>query len=117
MALAPSADERQWAMFCHLAALLGHLLVGFGHIIGPLVLWLMKRETMPFVNSQGKESLNFQISVTIYALVSGVLSFFCVGFILLIALAIFDLVVVIMACVDTSNGKAFKYPLSIRFIQ
>lgn len=112
-----SADERQWAMFCHLSALVGHVLMGFGHIVGPLVLWLIKRDTMPFVNSQGKESLNFQISVTIYALISAAMSFFCVGLILLLALVIFDVVVVIMACVATSNGKAYKYPLCIRFIQ
>ena len=109
-------EERQWAMFCHLGGLLGHALVGFGHVVVPLVLWLIKREQMPFVNQEGKEAVNFQLSITVYAIVSGLASF-CIGFLMLIAVGIFDLVVVIMACIDVSNGKAYKYPLCIRFIQ
>jgi uncharacterized Tic20 family protein len=112
----PNADERQWAMLCHLGGLVGHLLLGFGHIVAPLVLWLIRREKMPFVNQEGKEAVNFQISVTIYALASGALVTFCIGIPMLIALGIFDLVVVIMACIDASNGKGYRYPLCIRFI-
>lgn len=112
-----TAEERQWAMLCHLGGIVGHLLVGFGHVVAPLVLWLIKREQMPFVNQEGKEALNFQISVTIYAIVSAPLVWFCIGVPMLIALGIFDLIVVIMACIDASNGKAYKYPLCIRFIQ
>ena len=104
-------------MFCHLGGLVGHLLVGFGHIVAPLVLWLMKREQMPFVNQEGKEALNFQISITVYAIGSGILVTFCIGIPMLIALGIFDLIVVILACIDASNGKGYKYPLCIRFIQ
>jgi uncharacterized Tic20 family protein len=114
---APTAEERQWAMFCHLGGIVGHLLVGFGHVVAPLVLWLMKREQMPFVNQEGKEAVNFQLSVTVYAIGSGILVAFCIGIPMLIALGIFDLVVVIMACIDASNGKGYKYPLCIRFIQ
>ena len=67
---ASSAEERQWAMFAHLSALLGGLLTSgwggsFGFFIGPLVIWLMKKDTMPFVNDQGKEALNFAITVSI----------------------------------------------------
>jgi uncharacterized Tic20 family protein len=113
----PTADEKQWAMFCHLGGLLGHAFVGFGHVVVPLVLWLIKREQMPFVNQQGKEAINFQISITVYALVSGLASFFCIGVVLLIGVGIFDLVVVIMACIEVSHGKAYRYPLCIRFIQ
>jgi uncharacterized protein len=104
-------------MFCHLGGLVGHVLFGFGHVVVPLVIWLIKREQMPFVNQEGKEALNFQLSITIYLLVSGLASFFCIGLVMLVAVGIFDLVLVIMACIDVSNGKAYRYPLCIRFIQ
>ena len=111
----PTPDERTWGMFCHLSSLSGHFFP-FGNVIGPLVIWQLKRETMPFVNEEGKEALNFQISMTIYILVSIVLMFFCVGVFMLIGLGIFNLVMVIMACIETSNGKPFRYPMCIRFI-
>lgn len=103
-------------MFCHLASLAGYV-VPFGNIFGPLVLWLMKRETMPFVNGEGRESVNFQISMTIYMLVAAILCFFCIGVPILIGLMIFDIVVVVLACVESSKGSAYKYPLCIRFIE
>lgn len=103
-------------MFCHLASLAGYVLP-FGNIFGPLVLWLMKRETMPFVNGEGRESVNFQISMTLYMLVAAILCFFCIGVPILIGLAIFDIVVVVLACVESSKGNAYKYPLCIRFIE
>jgi uncharacterized Tic20 family protein len=115
--VASTPDERQWAMFCHLGGLVGHALVGFGHVVVPLVLWLIKREEMPFVNQEGKEAVNFQLSITLYGIVSGLASFFCIGFLMLIAVGIFDLIVVIMACIEVSNGKAYRYPLCIRFIK
>lgn len=58
--------ENQWGMYCHLAALAGVIFVAVGNILGPLIIWLMKKDEFPFVNSEGKESLNFQISITIY---------------------------------------------------
>jgi uncharacterized protein len=104
-------------MFCHLGGLVGHMLVGFGHVVVPLVLWFIKREQMPFVNQEGKEAVNFQLSITVYAIVSGLLTFVCIGVPLLIAVGIFDIIVVIMACIDASNGKGYRYPLCIRFIK
>src|SRR5262245_22560242 len=61
--VSPGAEERNWAVFCHLAALLGTMAWGFGSILGPLIVWLIKKDSMPFVDDQGKESLNFQITV------------------------------------------------------
>ena len=115
-ASAMTAEEKQMGMFCHLSSLAGYA-VPFGHVLGPLILWLIKKDTMPFVNSEGKESLNFQISVTIYLIASLILSFFCIGFILLIALAVFNLVVVILACIESSKGRPYRYPLCIRLIE
>lgn len=111
-----SAEEKQMGMFCHLASFVGYF-IPFGNIVGPLVLWLMKKDTMPFVEREGKESVNFQISMTIYILVSVGLMFFCIGLPLAIGLIIFDVVVVVMACMEASKGNPYKYPLCIRFIQ
>jgi uncharacterized Tic20 family protein len=112
----PSPDERQWALFAHLAALAG-LVVPFGSVIGPLVIWLIKKDTMPFVNQQGKEALNFNITVAIAAIVCAILIFVLIGMILLPVLAIVWLIFVIVATINASNGVAYRYPLTIRFIQ
>ncbi len=110
-------QARNWGMLCHLIALSALLGVPFGHILGPLVVWLIKRNDLPIVDEQGKESLNFQISFTIYALVSAILTFFVIGIVLLIGLAIADLVLVIVASVKVSNGQSYRYPLTIRLIK
>lgn len=105
-----------WAAICHVAAFATFVLPPFGNIIGPLVVWLVKKETSPFVNDQGKEALNFQISCFIYFIVTGLLSFLLVGIPFLIALAVFWLVEVIVASVNASNGVAHRYPLTIHFV-
>ena len=110
-----SQDERTWGMLCHLSALAGYI-IPFGNIVGPLVVWLIKKDEMPFVEDQGKEALNFQISVTIYVIVSIVLVFVLIGIVLLIAVGIFSLVVLIIAAIKANQGEAYRYPLCIRFI-
>jgi uncharacterized Tic20 family protein len=110
-----SQDERNWGMLSHLAALAGFV-IPFGNIVGPLVVWLIKKDQMPFVDDQGKESLNFQISVTIYMIVSLVLVFVLIGILLLIAVVIFSLVMLIVAAVKANSGEAYRYPLCIRFL-
>jgi hypothetical protein len=111
-----SQDEKMWGMLCHLSALAGFA-IPFGNIVGPLVVWLIKKDQMPFVDDQGKESLNFQISVTIYLLVSFVLIFVVIGIFLLIAVGIFSLVMIIIAALKANAGEAYQYPLCIRFIK
>src|SRR5262245_54589856 len=69
----PSKDERTWAMASHLSTLAGYLVVPFGNIIAPLVIWLIKKDTMPFVDDQAKEALNFQITLSIVAVVGIIL--------------------------------------------
>ena len=102
-------------MLCHLAALSKYVGIPFGNIIGPLIIWLIKREEMPFVNEEGKESLNFQISMTIYMIVSAL---FClIGLPLIFVLIIVDIIYVVLAAVKASSGQSYKYPLTIRFIQ
>lgn len=115
-----SKDEKQarnYGMLCHLTALLLFLGVPFGHLIGPLVVWLLKKNDHPFVDEQGKEALNFQISMTIYAMISALFVFVAVGIFFLIVLAIVDLILVIVASVKISNGQHYRYPLTIRFLK
>ena len=133
-------DERTWAMFCHLAALL--VFFGgmpFGNIVGPLVVWLVKRHQYPLVNDQGKESLNFQITVimVMLLLVGVALGAFipmlaCEGakeppiwffvtyfgaFAALGLVALFDLISVIVAAIQANKGVAYRYPIAIRFVR
>ena len=116
MAAMNEKDARTWAMFCHIGAFAGYI-IPFGHIIAPLIIWLIKKAESPLVDDQGKESLNFQISMTIYAIVAGLLTLIFIGFILLIALVIFELVIVIIAAVKANSGEKYRYPLCIRFIK
>ncbi|MDD5644576.1 MAG: DUF4870 domain-containing protein [bacterium] len=110
-------EINNWAMFCHLSALSCYIGIPFGNIIGPLVIWLIKKDEMPFVSEQGKEALNFQISMTIYAIISAFLMFVIVGFFLLFAIVIINLIFVILAAVKVSKGESYKYPLAIRFLK
>jgi uncharacterized Tic20 family protein len=114
-------DARMWAMFCHLAGLAGLLPVvpALGSLIGPLVVWLIKKDQYPFVNEQGREAVNFQITMLIFFLVSGLLTLICIGLPLLIAVGITDVVLLIIAAIKANNGEHYRYPypLIIRFIK
>ncbi len=111
-----AAEEKTYAMFCHLGAFSG-LVVPFGNIIVPLILWLAKRESSTFIDMHGKEAINFQISLMIYSLISAVLILVLVGVLLLAGLCIFNLVIVIVAGLRAKSGESFRYPLTIRFIK
>lgn len=110
-------EERTWALACHLSGLLGHTLVGFGHVVVPLIIWLLKKDQFSLVNDQGKEAINAQISFTIYGLIAGALCFVLIGVPLLFALGIFDVVVVIIAAIKAYEGERYRYPLIIRFVR
>jgi len=111
-----SKEEKNWAMYCHLSGLLG-VLIPFGNIVAPLIIWQLKRDELPFVNDQGMEALNFQISITIYLFVSLILLFVVVGFFLLIAIGLFSTIFTIIAAVNAADGIKYRYPLSIRFVK
>ena len=106
--------EKILGVFCHLGAFAGYLFP-FGNIIAPLIVWLLNKDESPFVDDQGTESLNFQISITIYMVVAGLLCFIFVGIPILIGLVIFDLIVVIKAAIKANQGECYRYPLTIRF--
>jgi len=109
------AEERNWAMGAHLSALLGFVLP-FGNIIGPLVVWLTKKNESPLIDQEGKESLNFQISMSIYMMISAFLILVIIGLPMIFGFAIADFVLTIIAAIKTSNGERYKYPITIRFL-
>ncbi|HIK43344.1 MAG TPA: DUF4870 domain-containing protein [Leptolyngbyaceae cyanobacterium M65_K2018_010] len=109
-------ESRQWATLAHLSALSG-LIIPFGCIVGPLIIWLIKREEMPFVDHQGKEALNFNLSMTIYMMVAAILIFVLIGIPLVILLAVTWIVLVVWAAVKAKEGIAYRYPLTLRLIQ
>ena len=119
-----SAEQRQWAMFAHLSALLGLFTGGVGCVIGPLVIWLIKKETMPFVDDQGKEALNFNITVAASALiltvVGTILLVILVGFLFYFAvflLGIYWLVMTVIAAIKANEGVSYRYPFTVRLIK
>ena len=119
-AVMPSREERQWALFAHLSALLGGLVTshffGLGCLIGPLVIWLIKKDTMPFVDDQAKEALNFNITVAIAAVVCWILVFGLIGIPLVRRLGLAWLVFVIIASIKANEGERYRYPFTLRFI-
>ncbi len=112
---AVSAQERQWGMFAHLAALAGFI-IPFGNIIGPLIIWQVKKNEMPFVDSQGREALNFQITVTIAFVVCFLLSFILIGFLLMPIVGIGALVLAIIAAIQANQGVDYQYPVNWRLV-
>ena len=123
----PGAEEKQWAMFAHLSALVGGLLTsavgGWGTFLGPLVIWLIKKDTMRFVDDQGKEALNFNITVAIACFALLLLSIVTLGIGLIIAvpawivIGIAWLVFTIIAAVKSSNGEFYRYPMTLRLVK
>lgn len=108
-------DERMWGMLCHLTVFSGFI-IPFGNIIAPLVIWLIKKDEMPFVDDQGKESLNFQLTMLIAFIVAAVLTMVFIGFILIPLLIIFEIVVLIIASIKANDGVRYRYPWAIRFL-
>jgi uncharacterized protein len=113
----PSKEETNWAVFCHLAAFAFFVVPPFGHVLGPLVIWLVKKDTLPFVDLHGKDAVNFQISMTIYAIVSMFLVIVLIGIPLLAAVLVADFVLAVIAAMAASRGEKYKYPFTITFIR
>jgi uncharacterized protein len=85
-------------------------------ILGPLIIWRSKRETMPFAAAQAKESLNFQIMIWLLGLVCGVLALVLIGFLLLWILGLVNVVLVVIAAIQVHDGKAYRYPFCLRLV-
>lgn len=116
------ATEKNLAMFCHLSALVGGVAfsaIGLpvGNILGPLVIWLMKKDTMPLVNEHGKEALNFQITVSAVILACMALFFLILPIFLIPLVGLAALVLTIIGTIRASNGVLYRYPLTVRLIK
>ena len=116
-ATVPTRDVRKWAMFCHLSALVGLLGNGLGFLVGPLVVWLLKKEDDSFIDDHGKEAVNFQITMFIALFVSGILVLVVIGLAMLVVVGIMMIVFPILGAVRANEGEPYRYPFSIRFIQ
>ena len=110
-----SPDEKTWAMFTHLSALSGYV-IPFGNILGPLILWQLKKDQMPLVDDQGREALNFQITIAIIGVALAVLSLVGIGFLLIAPLVLYQLVFAIIASVKSHDGEKYRYPFTLRLV-
>lgn len=116
-------DIRLWSMLCHLGALAGLFIPSLGAVAGPLVFWLIKRNDHPDIDRNGKESLNFQLSILIYTWALGVIgiatTFILIGFVFLFlafCIGIAGLIFAIVAAVKVSNGESYRYPFTLRLL-
>ncbi len=111
-----SESERNWSMLCHLSAFAGFFFP-FGGIIGPLICWLSRKDESQWVDQNGKQALNFQISVLLYIILAVPLCLIIVGIPIIVFLAFLKVICIIIASVKASKGEEFRYPVTIPFIQ
>ena len=109
-------DDNMLGVVCHLLALAGFA-VPLGNILGPIILWLVKRYESPYLDAVGKEVVNFNISWSIYILVAAFSILMVIGFLLLPLVSLVWLILVILGAVSASSGKFHRFPLTIRFIK
>jgi uncharacterized Tic20 family protein len=110
-------DARKWAMLCHLSALIGVLGNGVGFVLGPLVVWLLKKEDHPFIDQQGKEALNFQITMFIVLFICAILSLVVIGIFFLLIVGLLMCILPIVGAIKANDGVDYRYPIAIRFIK
>ena len=113
----PDSDARLWAMIAHLAGFLGYFLPVIGSLIGPLIVWHLNKDLHRYVDEQGKEALNFQITVMIAALVCVLLMLIAVGFLLIWVVAVGAIVLMIIAAIKANEGAPYRYPFCLRLIK
>lgn len=111
-----SKDERTFGMLCHLLTFSG-CIIPLGNILAPLVVWLIKKDEMPFVDDQGKESINFQLTMLFAAIISGILVIVFIGIPMLVILGVYWVVAVIIATIKANEGVRYRYPYAIRLIK
>ena len=108
----PTAEERSWGMLAHLSSVIAILLGGMS-FIGPLLVWIIKKDQSPFVADQGKEALNFQIAVLIASLVCGMT---CVLLILIPVILVANIVFSVIGAMEANKGVYYRYPYTLRLI-
>ncbi|HOF42096.1 MAG TPA: DUF4870 domain-containing protein [Candidatus Hydrogenedentes bacterium] len=110
-------DERMWGMACHLSGAAILTCIPFANVLGPFVIWMLKREDYAFVDKEGKEAVNFQLTMFIAMAIGYVLSLLGIGLLILLAVAVVDLIFVLIASMKANEGESYRYPLTFRFIK
>lgn len=116
-------NANTWAMLCHLGGLTGYIGNGIGSVLVPVILWAIKKDESQLIDEHGKEAINFNISVFLYAVALVAFAIMTLGLGMLIAgpllgaLAVFHVVLTIMAAIKANNGEFYRYPLTIRLIK
>ncbi len=113
----PTQDERTWGLIAHLSAFAFFVFPLAGNILGPLIVWLARRESSAFVEAEAKEALNFNISVSLAGVVCGMLTFALIGIPLGVIVFLGWLVLTIVAAVKASEGVGYRYPLTLRLVK
>ena len=114
--LQPNHEERQWAMLCHISALLMYA-TAIGGFVAPLIIWLMKRDTMPFVDDQGRETVNFQITIMLALMVAFPFCLIVIGIPIVVGLLLLHFVTTIIGAIKSSEGVLYRYPFCWRVIR
>ncbi|MCL3778872.1 DUF4870 domain-containing protein [Prolixibacteraceae bacterium JC049] len=109
-------EERKWGMIAHLSALIMYIGIPFGNIIGPLIVYMVKKDELPFAGEQAKEALNFHITLTIGYIVLIPFVFIIIGIPLMILLGLVQLIFTIVAGIKANEGVYYRYPFSFRFL-
>lgn len=110
-------DEKNYVMWMHISGLSSYIGVPFGHFLVPLVLWLLKRKESSVVDQQGKEILNFQLTITFYLIFSYILVFILIGFLFIGVVILLHIIAAIVAAVRAHEGVMFRYPVTFRVIR
>lgn len=108
--------SRSWSMLCHLSALSGYIFP-LGWVLGPLLVWQIKKDEFPTIVEHGHAAINFQISMMVYALISWILSFVLIGIPMLLAVGLLSVVGTVLGALKANQGVVYKYPLSIQFFK
>ncbi len=118
-----ASEVRTWAMAAHLTALAGGFVGGLASFVGPLVVWVVKRDEDPFVADHAREALNFNLLIFALVVIGFLLSLFTFGFGLALVIplglvvALFWLIVTIQATMAASGGRRYRYPLNVRWVR
>ncbi len=111
-----SQEDRNMGLLCVLLQFLTYF-TGFGGLIAPLIVWMMKKDSSAFIDQVGKETVNFQISLIIYGFVCFLLCFVFIGLILFPLLGLAALILIVIAALKAKDGIVYRYPLCIRLIK
>jgi uncharacterized protein len=111
-----SSEDRNLSVLAHLGGFFATFIFPFGNVLAPLIVWLLKRESSPFVEEHAREAINFQITMTIACLIAGALVFLLIGFLILPVLVIADLILAILAAMQASRGEHYRYPFTLRLL-